>query len=391
MVAGGIFASTVLGESPPSGLKVVATPDAAVQMREVDGAVGSAKTGRYIVRLEEQPLALYRGNIVGLDATHPGTRGERRLDVGSQASVAYVDYLRSRQATVLAQAEVALGRRLEPSHSYRYAFNGFAVPLTTDEARQMARIPGVAAVTPESQRRITTDAGPAWIGAPAIWDGAATGGLPGTFGEGIIVGIVDSGIWPDHPSFADIGGDGYDHTNPRGAGSYVGACDPGDPSYVPSFVCNDKLIGAWDYEDGPGDTNGHGSHVASTAAGNVLFSMPLMAPTITLWFNVSGVAPHANLISYDVCNAAGSCAGAAMIAGIDQAVADGVDVINFSIGGGPSYPWGDPESLAFLAAHGAGIFVATSAGNSGPGPGTVGSPADAPWVTAVAAATHHRL
>jgi uncharacterized repeat protein (TIGR01451 family) len=254
----------------------------------------------------------------------------------------------------------------------------------------MARLPGVATVTPESVRRITTDAGPAWIGAPGIWDGTATGGLPGTYGEGIIVGIVDTGINPDHPSFADIGGDGYDHTNPRGAGVYVGACDPGDPGYVPSFPCNDKLIGAWDFEDGPWDTNGHGSHVGSTAAGNVLFSIPLMAPTITFWLDVSGVAPHANVISYDVCNASGSCGGAAMIAGIDQAVADGVDVINFSIGGGASYPWADPEALAFLGAHGAGIFVATSAGNSGPGASTVGSPADAPWVTAVASATHHR-
>ncbi len=204
-----------------------------------------------------------------------------------------------------------------------------------------------------------------------------------------MVGVVDSGINPDHPSFADVGPvDGYDHSNPRG--TFFGVCDSGSGVYDPSFPCNDKLIGAWNFEDGPTDNNGHGTHTASTAAGNALSSLALVAPTITMYFDISGVAPHANLIAYDVCNVSGSCATGAILAGIDQAVADGVDVINFSIGGGSSDPWTDADSLAYLSAMDAGIFVATSAGNNGPGAGTVGSPAEAPWVTSTAAATHDR-
>jgi hypothetical protein len=104
--------------------------------------------------------------------------------------------------------------------------------------------------------------------------------------------------------------------------------------------------------------------------------------------SLSGVAPRANIIVYDVCVA--DCPESASLAAIDQAVADGVDVINFSIGGPSVNPWTDPTSLAFLAAREAGIFVSAAAGNSGPSQGTVNSPANAPWVTAVGDATHNR-
>ncbi len=72
-------------------------------------------------------------------------------------------------------------------------------------------------------RQIDTDAGPVWIGAQGIWDGTATGDE--SKGEGLIIGMIDTGINGDHPSFADIGGDGYNHTNPFGAGNYLGWCD----------------------------------------------------------------------------------------------------------------------------------------------------------------------
>ena len=108
----------------------------------------------------------------------------------------------------------------------------------------------------------------------------------GTTGEALSVGIderiaalralIDGGIDPFNPSFADIGGDGYDHTNPFGAGVYVGACDPLDPLFDPAFVCNDKLIGGRGYPTvtgSPFDLDGHGSHTASTAGGNFLFGI----------------------------------------------------------------------------------------------------------------------
>ena len=204
-----------------------------------------------------------------------------------------------------------------------------------------------------------------------------------------MAGIIDTGINHDHPSFADIGGDGYNHTNPHG--TFHGLCDPvtGAP------FCNDKLIGVWDFTGGsvgPEDDNGHGSHTASTVAGNVV-DAALHAPTVTIERHISGVAPHANIIAYRAClttPAAGACLQTGTTASIDQAVRDGVDVINFSIGGSSRDPWTDLNAIAFLNAQRAGVFMAVSAGNDGPGQATVGSPADSPWVTAVGANTHDR-
>jgi subtilisin family serine protease len=232
-------------------------------------------------------------------------------------------------------------------------------------------------------RQLVTDAGPTWIGADAIWNGTGTAGLPGTKGEGVVVGVIDTGINHDHPSFASPGPvDGYAFTNPKGR--FLGVCDPvtGAP------FCNNKLIGAWDFTGTtPEDTNGHGSHTASTSAGNVVDAR-LVAPTTAVEKRLSGVAPHANLITYKACIE--TCPVTALLAGINQAMLDGVDVINYSIGGTSADPWTDLDALAFRDARNAGIFVSASAGNDGPGAATIGSPADAPWVMTVAASTHNR-
>jgi subtilisin family serine protease len=277
----------------------------------------------------------------------------------------------------------AVGRSVSVPFRYRYAYNGFAVELTDTEANVLRGLSGVANVRQDYTRELLTDVGPAWIGAPSVWSGASTGGVRATKGEGVVVGIIDTGINHDHPSFADVGGDNYDHSNPRG--HFYGLCDPvlGMP------FCNDKLIGVWDFTGtSPEDDNQHGSHTASTAAGNVL-KATLNAPTISIEKNISGVAPHANLITYKACIAAG-CLGASLTAAIDQATKDVVDVINYSIGGGPTDPWDDPDAESFLAARDAGIFVSVSAGNDGSRAGTVGSPANAPWVLSVGASTHNR-
>lgn len=352
------------------------------------GAVKRSGRATYIVQLAEPPLARYRGGVPGLPATNPRSRGERKLDSRSPDSRRYTAHLLGRQQQALAAVGQTLGREAAALHRYTQTFNGFALELTEAEAQALARLPGVAGVTPSRELRPLTDAGPSWIGAPGIWDGTATGGLPGTKGEGILVGMIDTGINLDHPSFADVGGDGYDHTNPHGAGNYVGWCDPANPDYDPALPCNDKLIGVWSYPDSgndPEDDYGHGSHTASTVAGNhttLDYAAGLPRP-------VSGVAPHANLISYDVC--VFYCPYSALLAGIDQAVADGVDVINFSIGGGVyDDPWDDILAAAFLAVREAGVFVAASAGNSGPYTSSIGTPAFAPWLLTVGAATHDR-
>lgn len=340
----------------------------------------------YIVQLVEPPLATYSGGINGLEATTPSVTGMNKLDANSPASQAYRQYLAGQQRNMLETIEKEVGHPVEVAFQYDAAFNGFAIRLTWEEANQVVNLPGVSQVQRNEFRELLTDVGPTWIGAPGIWNGTSTNGLPGTRGEGVIVGIIDSGINSDHPSFADVGGDGYNHTNPLGAGVYRGWCNPG---FAVLMTCNDKLIGTWSYAasgNNPEDDDGHGSHTASTTAGNVIMNATLVVPTNSFVANISGVAPHANIIAYDAC--AGSCPGAALLAAANQTVLDGVDVINYSISGGNT-PYADSVSLAFLNATAAGIFVSASAGNDGPGVSTNGH--SEPWVQTVAASTHNRL
>ncbi len=342
----------------------------------------------YIIHLADAPLARYSGELDELPATSPRATGEAKLNVQSAASQAYLAYLAAAQDEIVAAIERTLGHKVEVLHRYRYAFNGISVWLEPAEATRVAKLEGVIKVERNVVEQIDTDVGPRLIGAPAIWDGTGTGGLPGTKGEAVVAGIIDTGVNMDHPSFADPGPvDGFVYTNPLGAGNYLGWCNPSNPSYDPKYTCNNKLIGAWSYPDAsmnPEDEAGHGSHTASTVAGN---TVQLSAPTVTLQRNISGVAPHANLVMYDAC-AGNGCNSTATTAAIDQATADGVDVINYSIAIGRDSPWVNSRLVAFLGAYEAGIFVAASAGNAGPGPTTVN--ANAPWITTVAATTQGR-
>ncbi|MDN7125687.1 S8 family serine peptidase [Pseudidiomarina sp. 1APP75-32.1] len=300
------------------------------------------------------------------------------------------------------------------------AVNGFTVEVTQEQAEMISRHPEVAFVQRSKIYDMHTDAGPDLIEADKIWSGEATSGL-GFKGEGLIVGVIDSGINSDHPSFAARAGDGYQHENPFGPGVYVGDCE------LAEFAerCNDKLIGIRSYsvitdayttgELGATvapvgeDYHGHGSHVAATVAGNQLFDQPLSFPEFApeadgqvlkpeFFAQMSGVAPRANIISYQVCqpssDVVGGCPGEALLAGIEDAVADGVDVINFSIGGQDSHPWSDAVEMAFLGAREAGILVAAAAGNGGQAGGYeeyMGAIDHAsPWLLNVAATTHDR-
>lgn len=351
-----------------------------------DGAV-------YIVQLADPAVATYEGGIQGLAATSPRATGARRLDVNSTDSKAYRQYLRDRQDSFVANCEQSLGHTLNIKFDYQHAFNGMAVELTAEEVATVAALPDVKRVSKERFEVPDTDAGPQWIGAPRIWNGPLANGAMSR-GEGIVIAVLDTGVNHDHPSFADVGGDGYDHTNPLGSGNYVPGsyCDTVDPSF-----CNDKVIGAWGLVAGPDDptspedSDGHGSHTASTAGGNTTPGATMFAPTTSLTRNISGVAPHANLIIYDVC--IDSCPGSALIAAVEQVVIDaatlpdGIHALNYSISGGGN-PYNDAVELGFLNATAAGVFVSTSAGNNGPGPATTGH--NSPWVSATAAMTHNR-
>ncbi|HMN28665.1 MAG TPA: S8 family serine peptidase, partial [Caldilineaceae bacterium] len=276
-------------------------------------------------------------------------------------------------------------------HRYKEVFNG--VSLVTKEANieAIADMDGVTGVYPDQLLQLNTDVSPGFIGAPTVW--SALGGQ-GSAGEGVIVGVLDSGIWPEHPSLSDPDPSGKPYA-PK-SGTY--ACDFGSavPGDAP-FTCNNKLIGAYRFMAtfqavqtllpnefrSARDDNGHGTHTATTAAGNggvaaSIFDISRGA--------VSGIAPRAQIIAYKVCGDSG-CYQSDSVAAIDQAIKDGVDVINFSISGGAS-PFSDPVELAFLNAYDHGVFVAASAGNAGATPETVDH--RGPWGTTVAASTSNR-
>ncbi|MGB0384027.1 MAG: CHRD domain-containing protein [Ardenticatenaceae bacterium] len=609
----------------------------------------SKESAIYIVRLQDAPLATYRGGIRGLAGTSPAATGKRKVDARSSESVAYLSYLDQKRAQAITEVDRALGRSIEVVYEYKASLNGFAAKMTAAEAAKVAKLPSVQHIEPDMEFELHTDAGPAWLGAPAVWgqnpqdlpfeaplsglnevppvtdtmasgmgmfsynamthelhydievsdimsitaahihqaaaganggaihtlyngtgdfgpdhpisgmvtlspdqhqalmdgnlyvnvhtvahgpgeirgqimpldifhavpfesdlsganevspvtdtmasgmgsfsydvtsgelhydievsnimsitkahihsgtvgvngpglywlyDATGTNGpggefgpddpihgtimvsdthkaqlwngdlyvnihttnhpsgelrgqikMNGTMGENVIVGVIDTGIDPWNPSFADMGDDGYDHTNPRGEGNYVGVCNTENISptgeispYDGTFPCNDKLIGAWGYGSvnggTPRDSNGHGSHTAGTAAGNVVMNPSIETPSATFTATmISGVAPHANVIAYAAC-----CTGSALAAARDQVVLDGVDVVNYSIGStaATADPWNSSFAQQWLNVRDAGIFVATSAGNAGPGDATVGSPGDLPWMTTVGASSHNR-
>ncbi len=142
----------------------------------------------------------------------------------------------------------------------------------------------------------------------------------------------------------------------------------------------------WEFNS-PRDYSGHGTHTASTSGGNEGVQTTGDA---AVFGKISGIAPRARIAAYKVCwedGDGGSCFTTDSVAAIDQAVADGVDVINFSISGSQT-SFRDPVEIAFLFAADAGVFVAASAGNAGPTTSTVAHPG--PWLTTVAAGTHNR-
>lgn len=344
----------------------------------------------YMIRLKSESVATYRGGKAGFEPT--AVEG-RSVDADSSEARAYRGELQREQANFIDRMEQAAQGRVDVKFQYDVIVNGMAVVMTPDDARRVAADPAVDEIHLEKQRELHTDEGPVWIDAHEVWDANGTLGLPADYkGEGMIIGIIDTGINPSNGSFADVGDDLFDHDNPLGAGTYLGVCDSGFEHYDPVYPCNDKLIGAYNFV-APGepalDYDGHGSHTASTAGGNVVAGAELIVPTMVTnpTFDISGVAPHANIVAY-----LGCCSESGLTMSIQQAVLDGVDVINYSIGSSsPSNLWDDFDTVGFLEARAFNIHVATSNGNDGPGFATTGSPADAPWITSVGATTHPRF
>ncbi|MDQ2070612.1 S8 family serine peptidase [Natronospira bacteriovora] len=351
----------------------------------------------YLLRLESAPLAIHHARQNRLQKASGESAGARPepLNLNSQSSRDWLARLDSERSAFLDKAGQTLGRDLDVVFTYRMANHGFAARMSPAEADRLATLPGVRSIQRDYELELHTDEGPELIGAPAIWEGTAMPGMGEYRGEGVVVGIIDTGINYSNPSFADQG-----HSNPLGDGVFLGDCAEGEPH---AHYCNNKLIGVRGYavtnpiggiiKDGdPVDYNGHGSHVAGTAAGNAI--------TVDVGgdsFDITGVAPGANIISYNGCCWVSSLTQSIDDIVVDYATLQAADpdirmVVNYSIGGSAMIsPWESFDAQGFLAAREAGVLPVSSAGNSGPHSASVANPAQAPWVMAVAATTHARL
>jgi subtilisin family serine protease len=359
-------------------------------------ATGSADAaGLYIVQFDASPAATYAGGVAGIAATKPVAG--RKLDSDASHVTAYREHLRASRAATLRKAKIDAKKTVA---EYNTAFNGVAAVLTGAEVAKLRATPGVNAVFKQELLKPQTADTPKFLGltGPAgVW--AKQFGDSSRAGEGVIVGVIDTGITPESASFAAL-------PEPRPdadmiASKWHGECVAGEEAPV---TCNNKLIGArWYRFEGPGgigsvgeadylsprDYNGHGTHTASTAAGNSGVTAIVNGENQGV---ISGMAPAARVAAYKVCwesavpGRDGTCGSAEILAAIDDAVADGVDVINFSIGGVQDATL-NATNGAFLNAAAAGVFVAASAGNT-PGEETLDN--IAPWITTVAASTHDR-
>lgn len=346
-------------------------------------AAGADKTGAsdvYLVLLGEAPAGAYEGGIAGYPATKPAAG--KRFNKKDAKVQRYVNFLRSRHA------EVANSVGAARVYDYEYSLNGFAATLTKAQLAKLRTTSGVVSIQRDSLSQVKTDNTPTFLGLNAAGGLWSQLGGQGSAGEGVIIGVVDTGIWPEHPSFAAAG------YGPVPAG-WNGVCQSGQ--LWSQQQCTNKLIGARYFHKGFGhfggalkddyisarDHDGHGTHTTSTAGGNAGVNASILGRS---YGTVSGMAPRARVAAYKACWP-GGCAVSDLVGAIDSAVGDGVDVINYSIGDNdPDFL--DADDVAFLFARQAGVFVAASAGNAGPGPSTVDH--GGPWLTTVGASTQNR-
>nr|XP_051206168.1 subtilisin-like protease SBT3.9 [Lolium perenne] len=266
-------------------------------------------------------------------------------------------------------------------YSYKHGFSGFAAMLTESQAEALAKFPDVVSVKPNTFHKLHTTRSWDFLGLEYNQPPQQPGLLQkAKYGEDVIIGVIDSGIWPESRSFDD---NGYGPVPAR----WKGKCQTGQDFNTTS--CNRKIIGArWygrgikvlksDYKS-PRDQSGHGTHVASTIAGVEVQGVSYGGLGTGM---ARGGAPHARLGIYKVCWLGASCPGAAILAAIDDAIHDGVDILSISIGGAGH------EFYFTLHAVQRGISIVFAAGNDGPVPQTLSN--SVPWVTTVAASTIDR-
>lgn len=275
----------------------------------------------------------------------------------------------------------------EMLYTYDNAIHGFSTRLTEEEARSLETQSGILAVLPEVKYELHTTRTPLFLGLDKNADFFPESNAPSE----VIVGVLDTGVWPESKSFDDTG------LGPIPT-SWKGACETG--TNFTTSNCNKKLIGARYFANGyeatlgpidetkesksPRDDDGHGTHTATTAAGSVVQDASLFGYASG---TARGMATRARVAAYKVCWL-GGCFSSDILAAIDKAIADNVNVLSMSLGGGMSDYYRDSVAIGSFAAMEKGILVSCSAGNAGPSAFSLSNVA--PWITTVGAGTLDR-
>ncbi|KAM7477767.1 hypothetical protein LguiA_025980 [Lonicera macranthoides] len=435
-----------------------AAEDLLDKMRPVDfacrivvllGLLIIGKAEIYIVTIEGEPVISYKGGIDGFEATAVDSDSDEKIDVTSESVTSYCNHLEMKHGVngprtspigpvplfrnlfpdfynyaslhfalctfciSFSESVTSYRNHLEMKHdmllgmmfdrgsykklySYRHLINGFSVHISPEQAEVLKRGPGVKSVERDWKVKKLTTHTPQFLGLPTgVWP---TGGGFDKAGEDIVIGFVDSGIYPHHPSFSTQNREPYGPV-PR----YRGKCEV-DPDTKRNF-CNGKIIGAQHFAEAaiaagvfnaeidfasPLDGDGHGSHTAAIAAGNN--GIPVRMHGFEFG-KASGMAPRARIAVYKALYRLFGGFVSDVVAAIEQAVHDGVDILNLSVG--PNSPpattrttFLNPFDATLLSAVKAGVFVAQAAGNGGPFPKTLVS--YSPWIASVAAAVDDR-
>lgn len=414
-LCGLLLLSVAASAQPESALR-----DAGAVPIQLAGGDDPAATKVYIVQLQRPAAAEHFASLYKA-AAGPAARNERRnrFDRDNATVRAYASELADEQRGVLNRAS----RDTKMIYSYRFGLNGFAARMSATEAQKLEDLPEVLNVWEDEIRPMALRYSPTFLG---LFD-AGTGlrSAQELDGDGVVIGIIDSGIAPEHPALSDtreadrprLCRTNWAETSFLGRWlcrryrrqadtmvfeppeSWNGECQAGER--FEETNCNNKLIGArWfidgALESGPIDANeirsardadGHGTHTATIAAGNRVSSSIFGTST----GEIEGIAPKARVAVYKACwlrpgAMRASCNTSDLANAIDAAVADGVDIISYSIGSSLRRI-SAPDDIALMAAAKAGVLSVVAAGNDGPNPATIGSPAGAPWVITAAASS----
>ncbi|OMP02780.1 hypothetical protein COLO4_10836 [Corchorus olitorius] len=382
---------------PPFGIAITVTPDALVfnsTAQEISFQVE-------LTTSHQVNSGYYFGSLTWTDGVHNVTipisvhivyMGEKVHEDPAATKMSHHKML----STLLGSKEAAKNSML---YSYKHGFSGFAARLTESQAEEIAAFPGVVQVIPNRIHKLHTTR--SWEFMGLNYHSSKNLLTQSNMGEGTIIGVIDSGVWPESESFND-----------KGMGPipsrWKGKCQEGQ--LFNSSNCNNKLIGArWfikgilDHPQTPinvsngeeflsaRDNSGHGTHTASTAAGNFVEHVSFEGLASGL---ARGGAPRAYVAVYKACweFEHGGCSDADLLKAFDKAIHDGVDILSVSIGNSiPLFSYVDQRnSIAIGSFHATakGITVACSAGNDGPTAMTVEN--TAPWIITVAATTIDR-